>query len=53
MSAEVVAVLTRYDRRVLLVKDIVKAHSKLDDTAAAEIAVSVLRALDTVPETIR
>lgn len=52
MPAET-AVLSRYDRRVQLVRDIVKAHSKLDDEAAAAIAVNVLRALDTVPETIR
>lgn len=52
MPAET-AVLSRYDRRVQLVKDIVRTHSKLDDKAAATIAVNVLRALDTVPEKIR
>lgn len=46
-------VVTRYDRRLNLVRDVVKAHSKLGDQAAAELAVQMLHVLDTVPEHVR
>ena len=42
-----------YDRRVDLVKDAITAHSKLSDKAAAELAVHVLHALNSIPEKIR
>ncbi|MGB2922922.1 MAG: DUF6307 family protein [Mycobacterium sp.] len=42
-----------YDRRVELVKDTIKDHSKLGDKAAAELAVHVLHTLNTIPETVR
>lgn len=56
MSAEAMTMSTpmsRYDRRVKLVHDIVRAHSALDDKTAFEIAVNILHALDTVPEKVR
>jgi Family of unknown function (DUF6307) len=42
-----------YEIRVNLVKDTIMAHSKLRDQAAAELAVIVLHALDSIPEKIR
>jgi hypothetical protein len=42
-----------YHRRVALVRDIVRAHSALDEKAATEIAVNVLLAIDTIPEKVR
>lgn len=45
--------MSRYDKRVKVVSDIVKAHSQLDDTTASGIAVQVLHALDTIPEKVR
>jgi hypothetical protein len=45
--------VTRYQQRVKLVQDVVKAHSGLDDKVAHEIAVDVLHALDTIPEKVR
>ena len=44
---------TSYDRRVDLVKDTITAHSKLGDKAAAELAVHVLHALNSIPEKMR
>ena len=45
--------VSRYQQRVKLVQDVVKAHSGLDDKVALEIAVDVLHALDTIPEKVR
>jgi hypothetical protein len=42
-----------YDRRIDLVKDTIKAHSKLGDDAAAKLAVHVLHALNSIPEKVR
>ena len=44
---------TPYELRVELVKDAIKAHSKLGDKAADDLAVNVLEALDTIPEKMR
>jgi len=44
---------TSYDQRVDLVKDTITAHAKLDDKAAAELAVHVLHALNSIPEKMR
>ncbi len=44
---------TSYDQRVDLVKDTITAHSKLGDKAAAELAVHVLHALNSIPEKMR
>jgi hypothetical protein len=46
-------VVTRYDLRLNLVRDVVKAHSKLSEQAASELAARMLHALDTVPELVR
>jgi hypothetical protein len=45
--------LTPYEIRVNLVRDTITAHSKLGDEAAADLAVHVLNALDSIPEKIR
>jgi len=45
--------LSRYDQRVKLVQDIMKSNSQLDDATASDLAVRVLRALDTIPENVR
>jgi len=42
-----------YERRVNLVKDTITANSKLGDKAAAELAVHVLSALNSIPEKVR
>jgi Family of unknown function (DUF6307) len=42
-----------YDRRVRLVADALKQHSKLSESEALELAVHVLYALDHIPETVR
>jgi hypothetical protein len=40
-------------KRVELVKQTLMTSSTLDDDIAGELAVEVLRALDSIPETIR
>ena len=42
-----------YVVRVDLVSDTIKAHSKLGDKAASELAVHILYALNSIPEKIR
>ena len=44
---------TPYDQRVELVRDTIKAHSKLGDKAASELAVHVLHALNSISEKMR
>jgi hypothetical protein len=44
---------TPYDLRVELVRDTIRAHSKLGDKAAGELAVHVLHALNSIPEKMR
>lgn len=44
---------TPYDVRVDMVKDSIIAHSKLDDQDAGELAVHVLKALNSIPEKVR
>lgn len=44
---------TPYTKRVELVTETIKAHSKLKDQAASELAVHVLRALNSIPEQMR
>ncbi|ANI38073.1 DUF6307 family protein [Mycolicibacterium vaccae] len=44
---------TPYDRRVELVSHAIKDNSKLSGTAAEELAVHVLHALNSIPETMR
>ncbi|HEY0640371.1 MAG TPA: DUF6307 family protein [Pseudonocardiaceae bacterium] len=45
--------LTRYDRRVTLVTEVLMADSAMDEAAARAAAVRVLHVLDRVPEHIR
>ncbi len=45
--------ISRYEQRIRLVKDIVQSKTTLDDKAAFELAVSMVHALDTVPEKMR
>ncbi|CAN5373895.1 hypothetical protein BH10ACT9_BH10ACT9_27410 [soil metagenome] len=42
-----------YETRVLLVRDALQANSTLDETAAGDLAVHVLEALNAIPEKIR
>jgi Family of unknown function (DUF6307) len=42
-----------YAIRVQLVSDTIKAHSKLGDKAASDLAVHVLHALNSIPEKVR
>lgn len=44
---------TPYIRRLDMVKDAIKAHSKLGDQAASDLAVHILHALNSIPEKIR
>jgi hypothetical protein len=44
---------TPYDRRLDLVKDTITANSKIGDKAAAELAVQLLHALNSIPEKVR
>ncbi|WP_179468588.1 DUF6307 family protein [Mycolicibacterium vinylchloridicum] len=46
-------VRTPYLLRLDLVTEIIKTNSKLGDKAAGELAVQVLHALNSIPETIR
>lgn len=48
-----VQTLSPYNRRVELVKDTIKDHSKLGDKAAGDLAVHVLHVLNTIPENVR
>jgi Family of unknown function (DUF6307) len=45
--------LSPYELRVRLVQDTLKKHSKIEDSAAGELAVHVLHALNSIPERIR
>ncbi len=44
---------TLYDRRVQLVRDVLKENSKLGEKAATELAKQVLHAIDHIPEKVR
>jgi len=44
---------TPYIQRLELVSDTIRAHSKLGDKAARELAVHVLHALNSIPEKMR
>ncbi|MEV4315493.1 DUF6307 family protein [Actinocrispum sp. NPDC049592] len=45
--------VSAYDRKVALIKDTLKAHSKLSDRASFELAELVLDALNHIPEKVR
>jgi hypothetical protein len=42
-----------YEIRLKLVQETLRSHSSLEDTAAHELAVHVLHALNSIPENIR
>jgi hypothetical protein len=44
---------TPYDQRLELVSDTIRAHTKLQDKAASELAVHILHALNSIPEKVR
>jgi hypothetical protein len=44
---------TPYIQRLELIRDTIKAHSKLADDAATGLAVHVLHALNSIPEKMR
>ncbi|WP_410645401.1 DUF6307 family protein [Amycolatopsis sp. lyj-346] len=52
MTAETPFV-SRYERRVKIAQDVVQSRTELDDKAAFDLAVHVVRVLDTVPEKTR
>ncbi|HEX3588361.1 MAG TPA: DUF6307 family protein [Pseudonocardiaceae bacterium] len=53
MATDRPIVLSGYDLRLKTVADAVRAHTKLGEKAANEVAVHVLHSLDTIPEKIR
>ncbi len=44
---------TPYITRLELVADTIKAHSKLGDKAASDLAVHILHTLNSIPEKMR
>ena len=44
---------SRYDRRVELVRNVLKQNTQLPDTACQALAVQLLHTMDTVPEKTR
>ncbi len=44
---------TPYENHLDLVRTTITAHSKLDDDVAGQLAVEVLRALNSIPEKVR
>ena len=42
-----------YVLRLELVRDTIRSHSKLGDTASSELAEHVLHALNSIPEKVR
>lgn len=47
------AFVSRYDRRVTLVRDVLRENKKLTDSDCQELAVRLLHAMDTISEKIR
>jgi Family of unknown function (DUF6307) len=45
--------VSRYEKRVLVVQDVLKKNSKLSDKATRQLAVEVVDAMDHIPETRR
>ena len=48
-----VTFITPYEHRIALVKEVVTQNTKLSEKASHALAVSVLQALDHIPEKIR
>ena len=45
--------VSRYEKRVKLIQDVVQSQTTLDDKAAYLLAVEMVRTLDTIPEKTR
>ena len=45
--------VSRYERRVAFVHDVLRKNSALDENAARELAVQVVYAIDHIPEPAR
>ena len=45
--------ISRYDRRVSLVKEVIAKNSTLGDGTARELAVQIVYAIDHIPEPTR
>jgi hypothetical protein len=45
--------VSRYERRVRFVQNVLQQNSELDDNAARELAVQVVYAIDHIPEPTR
>lgn len=48
-----VSFVSRYERRVAFVKEVIAENSTLDDDVARELAVRVVHAIDHIPEPTR
>ncbi|WP_179956989.1 DUF6307 family protein [Amycolatopsis anabasis] len=48
-----IAYISRYEQRVKLVQDVLKARTKLSDSECHTLAVQVLHTLDRIPEKLR
>ncbi|MBB4912906.1 DUF6307 family protein [Actinophytocola algeriensis] len=48
-----ISFISRYDRRVSFVQDVLAKNSALGDQAARELAVQVVYAIDHIPEPTR
>lgn len=42
--------VSRYEKRVMFVQDVLKNNSKLSDKATHQLAVQVVHAIDHIPE---
>lgn len=42
--------VSRYEKRIMFVQDVLKKNSKLGDKAARELATRVVHAIDHIPE---
>lgn len=51
--AEAVTLPTRYEQRVALVQDVIKADTTFDEKTSLALAVRMLHALDAIPEAVR
>lgn len=45
--------VSRYEQRIKFVQETVKKHTKLGETAAHDLAVHVVYAIDHIPESTR
>jgi len=45
--------VSRYERRITFVQDVLEKNSELGETAARDLAVQVVYAIDHIPEPVR